>query len=182
MESNILNLTYKELIAMEKYRNGDTGRIYTDRHRNNWVKAIISIFAIAMLLGMMGVPIYNGVVALEDNAIPYQLGSSLEASTATGGHMGDLIAFEIYHWGHLPSISQLEGLIEHALLSLGLSWLIAILAPVMYTFTSIFIGSIEAYGLSLSSVEFGLEYAAAGVSISIDPPTLVAIASVLLAA
>ena len=182
MESNTLNPTYRELIAIEKYRNSDTGRIYSDKHRNNWIKAIISIFAIAMLLGTMGVPIYNGVVALEDNAIPYQMGTSLEASTATGGHMGDLIAFEILHWGHLPSISQLEGLIEHALLTLGLAWLIALLAPVMYTFTSIFIGSIEAYGLSLSSIEFGLGYAAAGVSISIDIPTLAAVASVLLAA
>jgi len=182
MESNILNPTYKELIAIEKYRNGDTGRIYSDRHTNNWIKAIISIFAIAMLLGMMGVPIYNGLVALEDNAIPYQFGNSLEVSTTTVGHMGNLIVFEIYHWGHLPSIGQLESLIEHALVTAGVGWLLNILAPVIYTFSSIFLGSIEAYGLSLSSVEFGLEYAAAGVSISIDPLTLVAIATVLVAA
>ena len=124
MESNILNLTYKELIAMEKYRNGDTGRIYTDRHRNNWVKAIISIFAIAMLLGTMGVPIYNGVVALEDNAIPYQLGSSLEASTATGAHMGDIIAYEIYHWGAIPTAEAIGQMIAGALIDLGLTYLL----------------------------------------------------------
>jgi len=184
IESNILNPTYKELIAIEKYRNGDTGRIYSDRHTNNWIKAIISIFAIAMLLGMMGVPIYNGIYAMESNALPYDM----EITTNTGhmvtssGSVGDIIAYEIFHWGHLPSISQLESLIENALVAAGVGWLINILAPVIYTFSSIFLGSIEAYGLSLSSVEFGLDYAAAGVSIAIDPPTLVAIATVLVAA
>ncbi len=118
-----MNPTYKELIAMEKYRKGDTGRIYSDKHRNNWIKAIISIFAIAMLLGMMGVPVYNGVVALEDNAIPYQLGNSVEASTATGGHMGDLVYYELLHWGALPSSNSLANIIRGEFESAGLAWL-----------------------------------------------------------
>jgi hypothetical protein len=40
MESNILNPTYKELIAMEKYRNSDTGSIYSDKHGNNCAKVM----------------------------------------------------------------------------------------------------------------------------------------------
>ncbi len=43
MESNILNPTYRELMAIEKYRNSDTGRFYSDKRRNNWIKAIINI-------------------------------------------------------------------------------------------------------------------------------------------
>jgi hypothetical protein len=125
MESNILNPTYKELIAIEKYRNNNTGRIYSSKHTNNWLKAIISIFAVSMLLGMMGVPIYNGVVALEDNAIPYQLGNSLETSTATGGHMGDIIAYELWHWGKIPTAQAIGQMIAGALIDLGLTYLLS---------------------------------------------------------
>jgi len=145
MESNILNPTYKELIAIEKYRNGDTGRIYSDRHTNNWIKAIISIFAIAMLLGMMGVPIYNGLVALEDNAIPYQFGNSLEVSTATVGHMGDIVWYEMTHFGARPSAAALISDIDGALAGFGLSvlaYFVPLIADAIAASGAISIGSI----------------------------------------
>ncbi len=50
------------------------------------------------------------------------------------------------------------------------------------TFTSILLGSISAYGLSLSTLEFGIEYAAAGTSLSISWPIVAALASALLGA
>jgi hypothetical protein len=121
MESNILNPTYKELIAIEKYRNGDTGRIYSNKHTNNWLKAIISIFAIAMLLGMMGVPIYNGIYAMESNALPYDM----EITTNTGnmvtssGSVGDIIAYEIFHWGQLPTARALAEELTGLFIDLG---------------------------------------------------------------
>jgi hypothetical protein len=145
MESNVLNPTYKELIAMEKYRNGDTGRIYSNRNRNNWIKAIISVFAIAMLLGMMGVPIYNAVVALEDNAIPYQLGNSIEASTATGAHMGDILYYELTHFGVRPSAAALVSNIDGGLAGLDLTvlaYFVPLIADAIAASGSISIGSI----------------------------------------
>ncbi len=130
MGSNILNPTYKELIAMEKYRNNSTGINYSDKHRNNWLKAIISIFAIAMLLGMMGVPIYNGVLALEENAMPYQFGNSLEATTATSGHMGDIVWYEMTHSGAKPSVAALTSDIDGALAAFDLS-VLAVVVPLI---------------------------------------------------
>ena len=156
-----MNPKYRELIAIEKYRNSDTGRVYGDKHRNNWIKAIISIFAIAMLLGTMGVPIYNGVVDLEDNAIPYQLGNSLEASTATGGHMGDIVYYELTHFGAKPSKAALISDIDGSLsaFDLGvLTYVVPLIADAILASGAIDVGSITDIilvtiaGVSLGSI------------------------------
>ena len=146
MDSNILNPTYKELIAMEKYRNNNTGINYSDKHRNNWLKAIISIFAIAMLLSIMGVPIYDGVLALEENAMPYQLGNSLEATTATSGHMGDIVYYEMTHFGAKPSVAALISDIDGALAAFdltALAFVVPLIADAIADSGAITIGSIS---------------------------------------
>jgi hypothetical protein len=122
-----LNPVYKELIAMEMYRN-DMGVIYKDKHKNKWKKAIMSIFAVAILLGIMGVPIYNGILVLEDNAIPYDMGNIVEVSTATSLHMGDIIYYELTHFGARPSVAALDSDIGGALGAAGLS-VLAYYAP-----------------------------------------------------
>ncbi len=53
IKTNNLNHKYKELIAIEKYRHSYTGRIYSDKHGNNWIKAIISVFARAIVFKVM---------------------------------------------------------------------------------------------------------------------------------
>ena len=131
---------------MEKYRNNSTGINYSDKHRNNWLKAIISIFAIAMLLSIMGVPIYNGVLALEENAMPYQLGNSLDATTATSGHMGDIVWYEMTHFGAKPSVAALTSDIDGTLAGFDLSALavvVPLIADAIAASGAITIGSIS---------------------------------------
>ena len=48
MRLDILNPTYKELIAIEEYHNKDMEKICMVKHGNNLTKVIISIFAVAM--------------------------------------------------------------------------------------------------------------------------------------
>ena len=183
MGINIINPDYRKLLAIEKSRINSMG-LHENKKHNNYTKAIISIFAVAVLLSTMGVPIYNGIYAMESNALPYDMGivAATGNSAIASGHMGNIIYYEVYHWGQFPTIAGLEHIIIGALTSIGAAWLVAILYPVIGTFTSVFAGSIAAYGLSLSSVQFGLEYAAASVSLSVDWPTLAIIAGGVLAA
>ena len=138
--------------------------------------------AIAVLLTSIGVPVYGGIMAMENNAMPYEFGNTIAKTTVQTPVSGDIIYFEIYHFGQMPNVHELGNMIIHALVGIGAYGIVSILEPVLVTFTSIFLGSIEAYGLSLASLEFGLSYAAAGVSISIGWPVIAAIATVILAA
>ena len=177
MESNILNPTYRELIAMEKYRNGDTGRIYSDKHRNNWVKAIISIFAIAVLLSTMGVPIYNGIYAMESNAVPYDMEITTTTSNiaTSSGQAGDIIAFEIYHWGQLPTVRGLAEELTGVLLEVGFGTFMSVEVveeiSMDVAMTFLVDGTID---------EIALEVAIDSV-IYVDPVTLAAIAATVIA-
>jgi len=80
-----------------------------------------------MLLGMMGVPIYNGIYAMESNALPYDM----EITTNTGhmvtssGSVGDIIAYEIFHWGKIPTAQAIGEMIAGALIDLGLTYLLS---------------------------------------------------------
>ncbi len=175
-----MNPTYKELIAIEEYRNNNTERIYNNKHRNNWIKAIISIFAIAMLLSIMGVPIYNGIVALEENAMPYQLGNSLEAPTATGGYMGDIIAYELWHWGAMPSPTTVSGFIVDGLKSAGLGYL-TMYVGFLVTEVLVYIAS---GGLTTLTVTDALENAlfVLGIGAGTGGTALVVVAGIIVAA
>lgn len=68
-------------------------------------------------------------MAMENNAMPYEfgnIGSQLQAATSSitnTGHMGDLVYYELLHWGALPSSSSLTNTIVSALSSYGLAYL-----------------------------------------------------------
>jgi len=126
MESNILNPKYLELKAIEMYRNNDTGMNYHIKHINNWKKSLISIFIIAVLLTAIGIPVYGGIIAMENNAIPYEfgnLGKTIQSSSTnvvTGGHMADLIDYMLTHFGAAPTQKDMVDFLIGLFTSYGL--------------------------------------------------------------
>jgi len=177
VESNILNPTYRELMAIEKYRNSDTGRFYSDKRRNNWIKAIISIFAIATLLGTMGVPLYNGIIAMESNALPYDMEITTTTSNiATSSvHAGDIIAYEIWNWGQLPNAKDLAIELTAVLIEVGIGTYLSVtvVQEISWDIATTFLadGSISdiALDVAIDSV------------IYVDPVTLAAIVTPVIA-
>ncbi len=113
------------MLAIEKSRINSMG-LHEHKKHNNYIKAIISIFAVAVLLSTMGVPIYNGIYAMENNALPYDMGivaTSSNSATASG-HAGNLILFELYNWGEIPTAADVGNMIVGALINLGLTYLL----------------------------------------------------------
>ncbi len=43
---------------------------FQNKNKNNWTKALISIFVLALLMMSVGVPVYDGVLAMDNNAVP----------------------------------------------------------------------------------------------------------------
>ena len=127
MGINIINPDYRNLLAIEKSRINSIG-LHENKKYNNYIKAIISIFAAAILLSTMGVPIYNGIYAMESNALPYDM----EIATTTGniatssGHAGDIIAYEIWNWGKLPTARDLAEELTGVFLGLGFGTLMSV--------------------------------------------------------
>jgi len=126
MESNILNPKYKELKAIEMYRNNSTGMDYHEEHKNNWKKSLISIFAIAVLLTSIGVPVYSGLISMENNAIPYEfgnLGKTIQSSSTdviTSGHIAELVDYELTHWGARPTETDIVNFLIGLFIGVGI--------------------------------------------------------------
>lgn len=185
MESNILNPTYKELIAIEMYRNNDTGINYHNKHRNNWKKGLISIFAIIILLATMGIPVYSGVLAMENNAIPYEFGNSVSMQSyiqpIEGSSFGDLVYYELMHAGALPTAPTLANTIRNALESYGLG----IMAEYSYMFATYILAAILSGGsLTTGTIIDALTSALSvlGIGLGSGGTVLVSIAAVIVAA
>ena len=125
MGINIINPDYRNLLAIEKSRINSMG-LHENKKHNNYTKAIISIFAVAILLSTMGVPIYNGIYAMESNALPYDMGivAATGNSATAVGHAGDIVEYELTHWGAKPSIASLASKIAGFFASVGLGYLV----------------------------------------------------------
>ncbi len=82
----------------------------------------MSIATITILHGAPGVPIYNGVIAMESNTIPYEFGNmaNMDVKTTSTSGMGDIIYYELTH-GHFPSHTALNNLIGAVLGTYGLT-------------------------------------------------------------
>ncbi len=108
------------MLAIEKSRINSMG-LHEHKKHNNYIKAIISIFAVAVLLSTMGVPIYSGIYAMEQNAIPYEV--NVNWNTIQSGNMANIIAYELWHFGAMPSPNNIAGFIRDGLESGGLGFL-----------------------------------------------------------
>ncbi len=182
MGSNTINPDYRNLLAIEKSRTNSMG-LHENRKHNNYIKAIISVFAVAVLLSTMGVPIYNGIYAMESNALPYDMGAAISTGNgATSGHAEDLIYYEIYNWGQFPSSQALEHMVIHILIGYGLEFVAAILSGAWAAFYAAFAFTIAGEGLTLAGVMNALIDGVVATGASLDPVTILVIASPLLAA
>jgi len=79
-----------------------------------------------VLLAAIGVPVYDGIMAMENNAIPYEfgnIGNELQISTANTGHIADLMWYELSHWGAKPSLNALADAIAGALTGEGIGFI-----------------------------------------------------------
>ena len=78
--------------------------------------------------------------------MPYQLGNSLEATTATSGHMGDIVYYEMTHFGAKPSVAALISDIDGALAAFdltALAFVVPLIADAIAASGAITIGSIS---------------------------------------
>ena len=99
-------------MAIEKCRNSDTGMFYSDKHRNNRIKAIISIFA------------------TESNSLPYDTSISTAVSyiATSSVHAGDIIAYEIWNRGQLPNAKDLAIELTAVLIDVGIGTYLSVTA------------------------------------------------------
>ena len=146
-------------MAIEKYRNSDTEMFYSDKHRNNWIKAIISIFA------------------MESNALPYDM----EITTTTSNiatlsvHAGDIIAYKIWNWGQLPNAKDLVIELTAMLIDVGIGTYLSVTAvqEISWDVATIFLadGSVSDIAMDVA-IDSG---------IYVDPVTLAAIVTPVIA-
>ncbi len=68
---------------------------------------------------------YDGLMAMENNAIPYEFGDigNLNVKTSSTSGMGDIAYYELTHAGVLPSANTLANDIKNNLISGGLAYL-----------------------------------------------------------
>ncbi|MEM0139124.1 MAG: hypothetical protein QXZ44_00710 [Ferroplasma sp.] len=154
------------------------------KKHNSHIKAIISIFAVAILLSTMGVPIYNGIYALENSAMLYEMGTAFSTGNiaTSSGHKGDLIYFKIFHFGQFPSSSDLEHIFVHRLILVGLEPIVGVFTGAWAAFYSVFAFTVISDGIILSSLSEGISYGLVAIGASIDPTTLAVTLAPLVAA
>ena len=161
MGTNIINPDYRNLLAIEKSHTNSMG-LHENKKHNNYIKAIISVFAVAVLLSTMGVPIYNGIYAMESNALPYNMGivATTGNSATASGHMGDIVYYELTHFGAKPSKAALISDIDGSLsaFDLGvLTYLVPLMADAILASGAVDVGSItDIILVTIAGVSLGL--------------------------
>lgn len=68
-------------------------------------------------MATMGVPLYNAVLTAESNAMPCEMQGLALTSTsndAINGRMGNIMAFEMWHWGAKPSVRDIGQILTGA--------------------------------------------------------------------
>ncbi len=127
MEVYNINPIYKNLINSRGVKTSFKEK----KHKNNWIKALISIFVLALLMMSVGVPVYDGLLAIENNAVPYEFGNMgnlnvKTTSTLGTSEMGNIIWYEI-EYGHVPTANELHTLLIGILAGYGIGGAITIL-------------------------------------------------------
>ena len=153
MGINIINPDYRNLLAIEKSRINSMG-LHENKKHNNYTKAIISIFAVTILLSTMGVPIYNGIYAMESNALPMNTSLSSVNNPVSSG-IPNLIAYELYNWGKIPSPTAIGEMIAGALIDLGLTYLLT--AQEITTISITIVSYLLADGTSVTAVDIAID-------------------------
>ncbi|MHB8361238.1 MAG: hypothetical protein ACYDAO_05355 [Thermoplasmataceae archaeon] len=91
--------------------------------RNGQANGIVSLLAVVLLMGAMGVPMYAAMELGAYNAIPLDFGNFNNlvgsAQVASTGAMGDIVGYMLWHWGASPSQTNLGSAIAGAFAGLG---------------------------------------------------------------
>ena len=120
MESYSINPIFQSFLNSQTQ---ETGIFERKRRENNWKKGILAIAVVGILLVTAGVPIYNVIFAAEGNAIPLEFGSigNIQVQSASGiSGMGNLIDFELTHWGATPTEQALVDFLVSLFTSYGI--------------------------------------------------------------
>lgn len=108
--------------------------------RNGQANGIVSLLAVALLMGAMGVPMYAAMELGAYNAIPLDLGNLNthvgSAQVASTGAMGDIVDYMLWHWGAYPPFSFLAAAIAGAFAGLGVPIAVSLLTDVTYAIIS----------------------------------------------
>lgn len=136
-------------------------KVNMDKYKQ-WGKSIV---VVAIILLAAGVPLYMLSEIGMSQVAPIAI-SDNNAQVGTPG--ADFIAFEIWHFGQWPTITQLAQMLTGPLIEIGLGFI----APYVVAIASFIMAAISAYGLSASSIIFGLQYWAATASLALNPYVL----------
>ena len=132
MESYSINPVFQSFLYSQ---TRETGIFERKRKENNWKKGILAIAVVGILLVTVGVPIYNFIFAAEGNAIPLELGNigNIQVQSTSGvSGMGNLIDFELTHWGATPTEKDLVDFLVGLFTSYGVYVGTDVLATIGY--------------------------------------------------
>ncbi len=175
MEIYDINPMYRSLLMEQSQQTS----IIKENRENNWKRAILAVSVIGILLAATGIPIYGMISALESNALPYEIGDFGQSAQTqvSPSVMGNILWYELTHFGGTPTVSDVGNMLENAFGTMGLTFLIPYMAAFMIGIEYAF-----AVGLSVNSLIAGLELSAAIAAVTIDPVTLTALATAVMAA
>ncbi len=111
--------------------------------------AILVMSVVGILLATTGVPIYSVMFAMEANAIPFEIGNLGHLGTqvvSPASTIGDIVGYELWHWGAYPPVNIIVSAIAGAITGLGVSFLgpwIVLLAHNIAASGAVTIGSIS---------------------------------------
>lgn len=181
MESHALNPLYKEMLMAYAKRTTDSNaarKVVTKMGSNPWKKVLIAVMIVSLMLITLGVPLYSLLLSVESNALPGNLGSIgnvIETNTVNIANTGNIIGYELWHWGALPSANTLSEWVADGLASLGLG------ALAVYAFNfALYILSYIIAGFSIDSftIVTAMRVALMAIGIGADPATLAVLSMV----
>jgi hypothetical protein len=100
-----------------------TAPVHPKNIGNNWTKSVLSIGVVALILTMVGVPVYGFIISAESGAIPLNqstVGVSVNVPGVNNAPYGDIIWYIISHWGAHPSVPSVVHWIIEGFLDVGL--------------------------------------------------------------
>lgn len=108
-----------------KAEESEAIKIHSKGSSNHWKRALIGVSFAFIVLAYAGVPVYDFAVSSESSVIPFDLtGQNIVVSPSplANGVVGDLIDYELSHWGAKPSIAIMGDIIVDAFSDAGLEY------------------------------------------------------------
>ncbi len=126
MEVYGINPIYKSLME-EQFRQVPTVKL---KNGNIWKKSVLALGIVGLMLTVAGIPLYDGVFLAEGSVIPVNLGALVQTPLATSessqsGTFGDIVWYELTHWGANPTVSTLASIIAGGFVREGLGYITA---------------------------------------------------------